>query len=559
MRARSSPILKLAAILAGASAATLKPTDVAALTATDAPAFEVQVPRASTTLSLLAERRKSIARQMTQLQAQKYKAANNATYAAALAEAEKRLQKTKKECDDCQAAEEDLQAAYAASLKAHKYVEDVEGDLLKLSTAERALDAAMTAKEKAEKEYLQANETVVLYETNEFEPVKKDFMKKAAAWTCGDESTVGSFRPLVQPGDMAFSLQTELDRMNAAAKTLRGLKEKVPPKKKVFEAKKVLVKEAKAAWEAAKQASIARALCAATAPAVEAYCVPADVESAKSASAAKDAVVEAKKAIKVKECAAIPQEKWGTPEPTNNFLQTISAVAPANLWAAFDADELVGLKQHAKVTSWTNIQGNPEKNVKIAYASDSVYYKPNGISGKPSVCFNRGELVSDTSLPTPAHGEVTVVISFKYDSSNGARHWQQLIGQGHDQYWVVRQYSGSKVATMHIMNSNAPSAKWEFGQEYIVVARTSGGRRDVTTYAISDLSVVGTDARNDGNRLRSMTNSALWGTQSTRLSLGWSTARKSNEPFSGCMRQIAVYDKRLTDAQVQQVLQSFKS
>ena len=80
------------------------------------PPSRAQVPRTSTTLSLLAERRESIARQMTELQAQKYKAASNATYAAALAMAEKRLEESKKECDDCQAAEEKLQAAYDASL-----------------------------------------------------------------------------------------------------------------------------------------------------------------------------------------------------------------------------------------------------------------------------------------------------------------------------------------------------------------------------------------------------------------------------------------------------------
>ena len=78
------------------------------------------------------------------------------------------------------------------------------------------------------------------------------------------------------------------------------------------------------------------------------------------------------------------------------------------------------------------------------------------------------------------NGELTAMVMFR---STGGSYWEQLIGQGHDQYWTIRQYASSNQMTMHVMNSNDPRASFSQHTDYVVVGRVAGGYRDVKIYA----------------------------------------------------------------------------
>ena len=212
-----------------------------------------------------------------------------------------------------------------------------------------------------------------------------------------------------------------------------------------------------------------------------------------------------------------------------------------NLWAAFDADDL-SLADGASVQSWTNLQGDTSRNLG---RYGTVTYDADGILGQPAVCFNgAGQLLSASNIATPSNGKVTAIITFK---NTGSNNWEQLIGQGHDQFWAVRQYDTSLAMTMHVQNSNSPYASFNDNTDYIFVGRVDGGARDATVYT-TGLSVQATASATSGATIASATSSH------TKLCVGWSRARVSNEGFKGCIRRIAVYDTRLTDAQVSSIL-----
>jgi hypothetical protein len=268
-----------------------------------------KVPRSSSLLSVLADRKLSLAKQMAQLEA-KYNATNSATYTDALKAAKKRLAKQQKECEDCEKAENALDMAYDKSLAAHKYVEDVDADLLKITEAEIAHGKAVTKWETAK-------EVLEKYNVEDFTDAKNAALDAMRPWTWDCDapekyvSEIGTFSPHFTDGDKYIKFdedgrQGKIDDLNAAAKQLRYLQGEV------FDAKKFMDKM-KDELDAAKAAST---YCKETTPSEEMYCTPADAASAKSKSGEEDKKVEEAIKNKDEECAAIDQVEWGTEAPT---------------------------------------------------------------------------------------------------------------------------------------------------------------------------------------------------------------------------------------------------
>ena len=103
------------------------------------------------------------------------------------------------------------------------------------------------------------------------------------------------------------------------------------------------------------------------------------------------------------------------------------------------------------------------------------------------------------------------------------------------------------------MNSNDPRASFNHNTDYVVVARTDGNSRDVTLYNYADGTQHSTASDTDSNTLQSATNG------DTKLCMGWSKSQKSNEGFYGSIKGLAVWDTRLTDAEVAALLPNFRS
>jgi hypothetical protein len=271
--------------------------------------LDAKMPRSSSTLALVAERKALIAKQMAELDA-KYNATNNATYTAALEEAKKRLKATQDECAACEKAENALDAAYDASLKAHTLVEDISDDVIKIETAENEYEAAVT-------EWKAATGELSTYK-EEYKSPESDFMKAKAKlqgllkpWGPREDcepktSTIDGFDPLMHE-DITFDYQGAIDKLNAEALKVRT---KVKELEGIVEEKKGVMDEMKDAWDDAKNESIEGKLCAPS------FCTPKDLEEAKSESAKEDEKVTEAIEKKGAACAAIDQEHWGTEAPT---------------------------------------------------------------------------------------------------------------------------------------------------------------------------------------------------------------------------------------------------
>ena len=96
-------------------------------------------------------------------------------------------------------------------------------------------------------------------------------------------------------------------------------------------------------------------------------------------------------------------------------------------------------------------------------------------------------------------------------------------------------------------------APFNHDTDYVVVARTDGSSRDITLYNYADGTQHSTASATDGNTLSSVTNA------DTKICMGWSTRLTGNEGFYGSIKGLAVWDTRLTDAEVAALLPDFRS
>lgn len=241
------------------------------------------MPHSTITLSLLAVRKENIARQITELAEYGGEKAKTAIEGAK-AEQLKRLEKQAKECADCEAAETKLQAAYNASLTAHKFVEDVTDSVIKQKTAEAAYNTAF--------QNVAAALNVFKDAKTAFATAKATLAEKVAAYGCGEESTVEQYEPLKTKAPLSgLLILDEVAAVNAAADAVREKKGIVDTLKGIQDTKKI-------EWDDAIKASIATKLC-------NGACKQPDVDAAEAASAAKDVLVTAALGVKDTECAAI--------------------------------------------------------------------------------------------------------------------------------------------------------------------------------------------------------------------------------------------------------------
>ena len=96
-------------------------------------------------------------------------------------------------------------------------------------------------------------------------------------------------------------------------------------------------------------------------------------------------------------------------------------------------------------------------------------------------------------------------------------------------------------------------APFNHDTDYVVVARTDGSSRDITLYNYEDGTPHSTASATDGNTLSSVTNA------DTKICMGLSKLRYGNQGFSGSIKALAVWDTRLTDAEVAALLPDFRS
>jgi len=257
-------------------------------------------------LSFVAERKALIAKQMAELDA-KYNKTNNNTYTTALKKAKERLKATKDACDKCERAENELDAAYDESLKAHKLVEDISDDVLKIEAAETAYEAAKTAWNAANTN-LSNYKASVKASDSDFEEAKATLLGHLKKWTCSPpESTIGEFDPLEHDYNITFDYQEAIKALNQEAAEVR---KEVARLEGIVEQKKGDMDAKEGAWKGAKEESKAGKLCEPS------FCTQTDLDEAKSESAKEDAEVKVKIGEKDTACAAIDQEEWGTEAPT---------------------------------------------------------------------------------------------------------------------------------------------------------------------------------------------------------------------------------------------------
>ena len=103
-----------------------------------------------------------------------------------------------------------------------------------------------------------------------------------------------------------------------------------------------------------------------------------------------------------------------------------------------------------------------------------------------------------------------------------------------------------------VVNSNRPNAPFNHDTDYVAVARTDGSSRDITLYNYADGTQHSTASAKDGNTLRSVTNA------DTKICMGWSKKLLPRESFSVSIKGLAVWDARLTDAEVAALLPNFR-
>jgi hypothetical protein len=268
-------------IFADVSAVSLKPDD--------AQAIQVNAPRSTSLLSLLATRRKDIEKQMLELQ--QYSAANKGKISGDRDANYARLQKMATECKDCETAELALQKGYNESLAAHEYVEKVDADVLKQTLAEGVYNGSV-------KDQLVAEANRDKYEAKVFKEAQKAAMKTISGVGCASDSLIATYAPLSMPNNISYDVGPILADLNSKAKALRALQAIVVDKI-------AIVVKNNATFIQTQKDSIKLGLCPPS------YCKPIDATNARVTSGLKDAALVGAEKTKTAECAAIDQEKWG--------------------------------------------------------------------------------------------------------------------------------------------------------------------------------------------------------------------------------------------------------
>ena len=132
------------------------------------------------------------------------------------------------------------------------------------------------------------------------------------------------------------------------------------------------------------------------------------------------------------------------------------------------------------MTFWPDDSGNTAHDMHRTTTSGTTYSE-EGIDGRPSVRFDQGRLCTAEEVPPPQHGQVSVMILF---SKSHKTSWEQLIGQGHDRYWSVRQLLHTR-ATMQEgrYRSARTSAEYPLNTDLLLVGTIEGdGNRKIWMY-----------------------------------------------------------------------------
>ena len=209
----------------------------------------------------------------------------------------------------------------------------------------------------------------------------------------------------------------------------------------------------------------------------------------------------------------------------------LSAGSP---WAEYRASS-ISANDGDSVTSWPDTSGNGND---LTVAEGTVTFYADGINGLPALAFSGSQMTTTAALSTPGT-ELTVFALLKMTDTYGS--WGQVVGQGHDDYWVVRRYSTSNSLTMHVQNSNTPYASFSIDQDILAVGTvaatsTTGTNRKMTLYSMNG-SILDSSSTSDGN--------VIDAAASDILCVGWSEDRNTNEQFIGNIRDIVIYDSVL--------------
>jgi hypothetical protein len=248
----------------------------------------VKFPTSRITLSLLAERKNSIAKKVKELQSKRTYGKTEQTapehqdrIQGAMDAQILDLQKQAAECAKCEKAEIKLQGAYNESLAAHKYVEAVAASVL---AQQKAYNIYMNASADHSKAVQEKATTL-----SNFDAAKKLLLANLNAKV----TKTDAFTPLTYPGVLKLDPVYDelLKDVNDAAKLDRKAAAKEVFMKGVMDKKKGLSDQAIEDSKATK-------LCAAE-------CLPADVIAAEKVSGGKDLLVTNNQTLKTDACAAI--------------------------------------------------------------------------------------------------------------------------------------------------------------------------------------------------------------------------------------------------------------
>ena len=220
--------------------------------------------------------------------------------------------------------------------------------------------------------------------------------------------------------------------------------------------------------------------------------------------------------------------------------------------ALYDANSITGIVDGDELTQWDDLSGNDNHLIKDTITGEnSVTFKNEGIAGLPSVYFNGGFMETASASSTPSSRNVTMILSFRFTELHAFNEgWNHLVGQGHDNYWRLIRHDKDSKLSLQVVNGADLKIDINADMDYVIVARVHRQMREIKLYNMKGELL--SRAYTKGTASEKIPS----GTQKINVARS-STHDNNQDSFSGCMRQLAIFDTYLNDDIVSSIVNAF--
>ena len=216
---------------------------------------------------------------------------------------------------------------------------------------------------------------------------------------------------------------------------------------------------------------------------------------------------------------------------------------------SLSAKSLSAAKEDDEVMEWKDSSGNGRHVSVESDCGKPRYGKASWNPSIPVVKFGHSGgqtcLKTKSAYPVSTSGTYVAVLSWVGDGGP----WEPIAAVSHDRYWSVRFYGGTREINMHVRNEQEPRVAVELKKPYIVIGRVDDAYKKSFMW-VWDI----TARRWVDKKVRNSAGIPSGGNEGITIGRA---SRKTNEWLQGEIAEYSMWDKFLSDSQVEDIVQQY--